>query len=366
MQRPDLATLACINAECQYVGRPAQGNLSIRKVYGKDGIRLLRCCQCREEFSERRNTALFNTKLSEAKAEQVIDHLDEGCSIRATSRLTKAAKVTVARLLKVSGRHAQRFHDQQVKDLSPRAVQFDEQWSFVKKKQKNCSAEDEQQAGDFWDHTAISPESKLIVSLVVGKRTKEQTQALVCDTQSRLRKGHLPVLFSDGYEGYEPAILEAFGRRYPAPKSGVAGRPRLDLMRWPQGLAYGQVIKSAKEKISEGIHLRVIHGKSELLRTLSLLGYEKINTSSVERHNGTSRLHNQRKVRKTLAFSKSHVYHGWMSWLSVVQYNFCRAHGSLRMKDEHGFHHRTPAMASGLTRRIWSTRDWLLSPIRGG
>jgi hypothetical protein len=45
MQRPDIATLACVHAECQYFGRPAQGNLSIRKVYGKDGIRLLRCCQ---------------------------------------------------------------------------------------------------------------------------------------------------------------------------------------------------------------------------------------------------------------------------------------------------------------------------------
>jgi hypothetical protein len=204
------------------------------------------------------------------------------------------------------------------------------------------------------------------VSLVVGKRTPEQTQALVRDTQSRLRKGHLPVLVSDGYEGYEPSILEAFGRRYPAPKSGVAGRPRLDIMRWPQGLAYGQVIKSAKEQIHDGIHLRVIRGKAQLLRTLSLLGYAKINTSSVERQNGTSRLHNQRTVRKTLAFSTSHLYHGWLSWLSVVQYNFCRAHSSLRVKDERGFRHRTPAMASGLTHRIWSTRDWLLRPILGG
>lgn len=100
MQRPDLTTLACVNADCQHYGRPGQDNLSIRKVYGKDGIRLLRCSGCGEEFSERRNTALFNTKVSEAKAESIIDHLDEGCSIRATSRLTKAAKVTVARLLK--------------------------------------------------------------------------------------------------------------------------------------------------------------------------------------------------------------------------------------------------------------------------
>jgi hypothetical protein len=123
--------------------------------------------------------------------------------------------------------------------------------------------------GDFWDHTAVAPDSKLIVSLVVGKRTQEQTQELVSDAQSRLRKGHLPALFSDGYDGYEPAILEAFGRRYPAPKTGLKGRPSLDIVRWPQGLAYGQVIKSAKGQFSDGIHLKVIRGKAHLEHILS-------------------------------------------------------------------------------------------------
>jgi hypothetical protein len=128
----------------------------------------------------------------------------------------------------------------------------------------------------------------------VGKRTQEQTQELVSDAPSRLRKGHLPALFSDGYEGYEPAILESFGRCYAAPQTGSRGRPSLDIIRWPQGLAYGQVIKSAKGHVSEGIHLKVIRGKAHLEHILSLLGYQKINTSSMERHNGTSRLHNQR------------------------------------------------------------------------
>ena len=205
-----------------------------------------------------------------------------------------------------------------------------------------------------------------MVSLVVGKRTKEQTHELVGDAKSRLRRGHLPVLLSDGYEGYEPAILGAFGRRYPAPNSGLKGRPSSPVIRWPQGLAYGQVIKSGKDKPSDGIHLKVIRGKAQLQHVLSLLGYEKINTRVVERQNGTSRLHNQRKVRKTLAFSKSSRYHCWMSWLSVVQYNFCRAHGSLRLKEEGRVHHRTPAMAAGLTNRIWDTRDWLLTPVLGG
>lgn len=208
----------------------------------------------------------------------------------------------------------------------------------------------------------MTADSKLMVSLVVGKRTKDQTNELVKDAQSRLRSGHLPVLLSDGYEGYEPAIFDAFGRRYPAAKSGLKRRPSNPVIRWPQGLAYGQVIKSA----SDGIHLKVIRGKAKLEHTLSLLGYNKSNTSVVERQNGTSRLHNQRKVRKTLAFSKSSRYHRWMSWLSVVQYNFCRPHGSLRIKDETRIHPRTPAMAAGLTDRIWVTQDWLLTPVLGG
>ncbi len=213
MPRPDLATLSCVNVECQHFGRPCQGHLVMRKVDGKDRIPLLHCRDCRDEFSERRHTALFNTKISEAKAEEVIDHLNAGCSVRSTSRLTKVVKETGAQLLKTRGRHAQRFHDQEVQDLRPRAVQFDEPWTFVKKKQKHCQADASRQAGDFWDHRAIAPDSKWIVSRVVGKRTQEQTQELVSDTPSRLPTGHLPVLFSDGYEGYDPSILAAFGRR---------------------------------------------------------------------------------------------------------------------------------------------------------
>ncbi len=139
MERPDLATLSCVNVECQRFGRPKPGNLVIRKRYGKDRLRLLRFRSCQEEFSERRGTALFNTKVSEVKATEIIDHLDEGCSVRSTARLTQSAKATVARLLKVSGRHAQRFHDQQVHDLRPRAVQFDEQWSFCKKNRRTVA-----------------------------------------------------------------------------------------------------------------------------------------------------------------------------------------------------------------------------------
>jgi hypothetical protein len=71
--------------------------------------------------------------VAEARATSVIEHLGEGCGVRPTARLLKVSKDTVARLLKVAGRHAARFHDQRVRGLRAQALEFDEQWSFVKK-----------------------------------------------------------------------------------------------------------------------------------------------------------------------------------------------------------------------------------------
>jgi hypothetical protein len=131
-------------------------------------------------------------------------------------------------------------------------------------------------------------------------------------------------------------------------------------------LAYGQVKKIYKGGRVERVDVRALYGKARLKRVLSLLGYQHINTSVVERHNGTSRLRNRRKVRKTLTFSKAKRYYRWMSWLSVTLYNFCRAHGSLKVKQDAQVHHRSPAMAAGLVDHIWTTREWLLYPILGG
>jgi IS1 family transposase len=189
---------------------------------------------------------------------------------------------------------------------------------------------------------------------------------LVRDTKQRLRPGHLPAIFTDAYDGYESAILDAFGRRYPAPAHSATGSARRSVVRWPQGLAYGQVKKHYKGRGIERVEVRVIHGKARLKHVLYLLGYNVINTSVVERHNGTSRLRNQRKVRKTLAFSKAARYHRWMSWVAVGLYNFCHAHSSLKIQDEAQVVHRSPAMAAKLTDHIWSTWEWLLCPVLGG
>ena len=67
----------------------------------------------------------------------------------------------------------------------------------------------------------MAADSKLAVSLMVGKRTYDQTLALVQDAYTRLRAGHLPAIFTDAFASYESALLEVFGHRYPAKGRGV-------------------------------------------------------------------------------------------------------------------------------------------------
>jgi hypothetical protein len=44
----------------------------------------------------------------------------------------------------------------------------------LREKKQQRRQDDEEMAGDMWDHTAVAADSKLVVSLVVGKRTLNQ------------------------------------------------------------------------------------------------------------------------------------------------------------------------------------------------
>jgi ribosomal protein L37AE/L43A len=88
VNRLPLESLSCVNADCEQCGRSGQNNLIIRKIYGKDQIRYLRCRGCGEELSERKLTGLWNCKIPEERAIRVSQQLAEGTSLKGTARLT--------------------------------------------------------------------------------------------------------------------------------------------------------------------------------------------------------------------------------------------------------------------------------------
>ena len=132
-----MSEFACPNPACLYRGkRPAEGGkLWVDQWMGKEkDIRLWRYGHCRKTFSERRGTALQEARLPAAEVENIVAHLQEGCGIRRTARLTGHARSTVARYAVVAGAHAQAVHNETMRGLRCAEVQADEKWAFVGKK----------------------------------------------------------------------------------------------------------------------------------------------------------------------------------------------------------------------------------------
>ncbi len=245
-------------------------------------------------------------------------------------------------------------------------MQFDEKWAFVTKKQKNCGPDDTR-CGDCWDHVALDPESRLVVSLVVGKRTADTTHALVRDFRRRTGGRVMRLMTSDEYPVYEEAIREAYGQVVIPPRTGRPGRPRNPYTVVPPAVTYATVHKEKEKNRVVRVSTHVVLGTAAavaLAVAASAVG-RVVNTSFVERHNGTDRNRCSRKVRKTYAFSKDWAVHRAATVFSYLSYNFCWPVRTLRVKDERGrWQKRTPAMAAGLADHVWSVSEWAAYPAR--
>ena len=111
----DLDLFCCQDPVCPNYGLRGRGNFRAAFRYGKDKQRrLLACRTCQARFSERKGTALFGTRLPRDKALAVSQHLQDGCGIRQTARLTGADKDTVVRYALQAGTHARQAHDELV------------------------------------------------------------------------------------------------------------------------------------------------------------------------------------------------------------------------------------------------------------
>lgn len=246
-------------------------------------------------------------------------------------------------------------------------VQFDEKWSYVGKKEAHCDRSDpaDDHKGDYWDHVALDAESRMVLDVVPGARTIENTEALVQNTRRRTEGRLLNLMTSDDYPAYETAILHAYGETITPPRTGQPGRPRRAYQVPPEGLTYAVVEKIRAKGRVVRVGSRVVFGT--VAAVALALGMSKvsraINTAFIERENGTDRHRNARKVRQSYRFSKDWRFHEAVTYFTMYSYNFCWAVRTLTVQDEEGQRHRrSPAMASGLTDHLWSMAEWLARP----
>lgn len=250
-------------------------------------------------------------------------------------------------------------------------MQFDEKWSFVAKKQDRCDADDPADAerGENWDHVAFDPEHRLVVAVVPGKRTAQNCQDLVAEFRRRTGGRIMRLMSSDEYPSYKVAIQEVYGLRsvplvvLPRP----AGRPRVAKKRVPKELNYAMVHKHRRNGRVVKVNLETVFGSDQSVAAAleRSSASNVVNTSFVERHNGTDRHRNARKARGTYRFSKDWQVHNGMTYFTMYSYNFCWPVRTLTTTDAYGRkQRRTPAMAAGLSDHPWPLREWLTLPAR--
>jgi IS1 family transposase len=246
-------------------------------------------------------------------------------------------------------------------------VQFDEKWSFVGKKQKHCKPDEPADArqGDNGDHVAFDAEHRLVVGVVPGKRTDEKVHQLVQDFKRRTGGRLMSLMTSDEYPAYATAIFEAYAVQQAQPRTGRPGRPKKPKEVLPKGLKYATVHKERDNGRVVKVTTRVVFGTlvAVLAALAASLVSKVVNTVFIERHNGSDRNRNRRKVRKTCCFSKDWEAHEAMTYFTLYSYNFCWPVRTLRVEvGERQYQPRTPAMAAGLTDHIWTIREWATCP----
>jgi IS1 family transposase len=237
----------------------------------------------------------------------------------------------------------------------------------VGKKEKHCDPDnpDDAKRGDNWDHVALDPEHRLVVSVVPGKRTAENVEALVQDFKERTEGRPMNLITSDEYKPYRQAILKAYGEKAVVEPTGKPGRPKVPHYKPSPDLRYATVHKTREKGRVVEIGFRIVFGAvAAVTAALKLSTASKhINTAFVERQNGTDRNRNGRKVRKTYCFSKDWDIHDAVTYFTMYTYNFCWPVRTLRQRGPNGqWLPRTPAMAAGLTDHVWPLWEWLAFP----
>lgn len=267
-------------------------------------------------------------KLPLAKRAQILSLLCEGSSIRSISRVVDVSINTVTKLLEDAGEACAAYHDEHVRGVKATRIQCDEIWSFCYSKQKNVAAAKRQDLayGDVWTWTAIEAQSKLVISYLSGGRDADFALALMDDLRQRIV--NRVQLTTDGHKAYLSAVEEAFG----------------DDIDYAQLVKlYGAAPESAKGRYSPaeciGARKEPVTGNPDKAH---------ISTSYVERQNLTMRMSMRRFTRLTNAHSKKLANHHHAQALYFMFYNFARQHKTLRM---------SPAMAAGISDRLWSMED---------
>jgi IS1 family transposase len=287
--------------------------------------------------------------LKKERQMQALELLTNGCSIRATERVTGIHRDTICRLVVRFGDACRVFLDRQMNDLELTHVEVDEIWTFVGKKQARLTTDERAERSDIGDvylWIGVDHPTRLVPSFILGKRSADMARRFMLDLAGRLvapqnphqsddhaynRPGYRPIvqISTDGFPAYPEAVDLAFG---PYAKFGTIIKDYRN----------AQIIYTPSEMV--GAKRRGVFGIGD---------HEErtICTSHVERHNLTTRTFMKRFNRLTLGFSKKLENLAAATAMYIAFYNYC---WRPRKPGKTGKRFPTPCMMAGITEKPWS------------
>src|SRR5579864_6079091 len=286
----------CPNQECMARGRVGQGNIV---SHGCKRPRY-RCKTCGKTCSAKEGTLFAGLRKPTELIVMVVTLLAYGCPVQAIVHAFGLDERTVASWRDRAGKHCETVHQAIVEQgkLDLMHVQADE----IRVKARGRIA---------WMGLAMMVSTRLWLAGVVSQtRDSALADGLLQQVRRCCQKMCALLICTDGWSAYPNSIRRAFREKV----KRTAGRGRCALVVWPE-LHIGTVIKRTVNKHLKEVMRQMTHGS--LAHALKLLGRSKggemLNTSFIERLNGTMRERLAALTRKCRhASCKLHALHTGM------------------------------------------------------
>ena len=279
----------------------------------------------------------------------VVTLLAYGCPVQAIVQAFDLDERTIASWRDRAGKQCQRVHQAIVEQsrLDVVHVQADE----IRVKARGMVV---------WMGLALMVPTRLWVGGVVSQcRDTKLADRLLRQVRACCRIACEVLICTDGWAAYPGSIKRAFREKV----KRTAGRGRAHLEIW-SGLHIGTVIKHTVGKRLTEVVRQMSHGTLEAaMRLLQRSGGgQMLNTSYIERFNGTMRERLATLTRKCRHAAQRLQALETGMYLIGSTYNFCCYHQELNKPCSAGRarpQRQTPAMASGLTDHLWSLDELL-------
>jgi transposase-like protein/IS1 family transposase len=363
----------CPQATCSYHGRVGWGNIRANGHPTGRRWRQLVCLSCKRHFLETHGTPFHSKQVEPDKLVWAVAALAEGLGIRAVTRVFEVDPNTVLAWLVEAAEHLESFSRYFLHDIDVEQVQMDELFALLSAVKDGEMTEDDAikrlSRSPRWVWVAMDPVSKLILTIDVGERTLAMAYRLVHQVTQVLAPNCAPLFLTDGFRDYLIALVAHYGQWIqPERRQGQGPLPKPRWMPLPQ-LRSAQVVKSYCRRRVVRVKHRVVFGTREAIEQILAQRGWKINTAFAERLNLDLRQHVAAIGRRVNTWCKHEAGIRQQLALFHTYHNFVLPHASLRVPlsdASHGtgsvqrWQQRTPAMAAGLTDRVWNLREVLM------